>query len=382
MEKFPLVKCPFCFKELTYNNAVFRCTTGEKIVDKYLKEYQAISCGNLVFEKEDFRYIDPAFLKKAQIELDDDGRIIKVEDPDPSSVYPLEQRLCPYCHNRLIRNFGKKKAKYIAVVGVTHSGKTTFLSAVNASLRNRSWSWESLDYNQNMPLEDVTDMYIKNSASAQVATRDIQGPYYYELKCSPREKKDNFETHIVFLDVPGEFYSNPEKLSNALKIYLSSVDGIIFIINAAEEVEKAGDGRVVNANDILQAFSQQGIEGNKKVAIVFNKLDLVTGQLGIKQLSDFLTVATGDAVDTVTVNEQSERIVDLMLAEGQLQNPTQRQLNAYMKRIQQAFGNSGKMFATSLVLENKETGEFHFRPQGAETPFLWLLSEIGAFPKK
>ncbi len=382
MEKFPLVKCPFCFKELTYNNAVFRCETGEKKIDKYLKEYQARACGNLAFEREDFGFIDPAFLKKSQIELDDEGRIIKVDDPDPSVTYPLEQRLCPYCHNKLIRNFGKKKTKYIAVVGVTNSGKTTFLSAVNASLRNRDWTWESLDYKQNLPLEDVTNMYINNQASAKVATREIQGPYYYELECSSNEKKEDYENHIVFLDVPGEFYCNPDKLSNALKLYLSSVDGIIFIINAAEGVDMANNGRVVNVNDILQAFGQQGIEGNKKVAIVFNKLDLITNQLGITQMSDFLSEPTDDKVDTAAVNQRSERIVSLMLAEGQVQNPTQERLSAYMNRIKRAFGNSYKIFASSLVLEDKENGTFHFRTQGAETPFLWLLSEIGAFPKK
>lgn len=382
MEKFPLVKCPFCFKELTYNNAVFRCTTGEKTVDRYLKEYQAISCGNMAFEREDFRFIDPAFLKKVQIETDNEGRIVKVEDPDPSATYPLEQRLCPYCHNKLIRNFGKKKTKYIAVVGVTNSGKTTFLSAVNASLRNRDWSWESLDYNQNMPLEDVTNMYSNNEAAAQVATREIQGPYYYELGCSVADKKEEFENHIVFLDVPGEFYCNPDKLSNALKQYLSSVDGMIFIINAAEGVDVSNSTRVANANDILQAFGQQGIEGNKKVAIVFNKLDLVTSQLGVTQMSDFLAEPTDDVVNTADINLRSERIVSLMLAEGQVQNPTQDRLSAYMNRIKRAFGNSYKVFATSLVLEDRNNGTFHFRTQGAETPFLWLLSEIGAFPKK
>ena len=382
MEKFPLVKCPFCFKELTYNNAVFRCTTGEKAVDKYLKEYQAIACGNTAFEREDFRFIDPAFLRKNQIETDKDGYIVNVEDPDPSATYALEQRLCPYCHNKLIRSFGKKKTKYIAVVGVTNCGKTTFLSAVNASLRNRSWTWESLDYNQNMPLEDVTDMYVNNSDSAKVATREIQGPYYYELECSSADKKTTYDNHIVFLDVPGEFYSNPDKLSTALKLYLSAVDGIIFIINAAEGIDSPNNGKIVNANNILQAFGQQGIDGKKKVAIVFNKLDLVTGHLGITQMSDFLAESTGDAVDTALVNQRSERIISLMLAEGQVQNPTQNRLSVYMNRIQQAFGSSCKMFATSLVLEDKEAEKFHFRPQGAETPFLWLLSEIGAFPKK
>lgn len=381
MEKFPLVKCPFCFEELIYNNAVFRCTTGEKTVDKYLKEYQAVSCGNLAFEREDFGFIDPAFLKKNQIKTED-GFITEVEDPDPSATYPLEQRLCPYCHNKLIRKFGKKNAKYIAVVGVTNSGKTTFLSAVNASLSDRSWSWESLDYNQNKPLEDVTDMYVNNRASAKVATREIQGPYYYELNCPSQGKKGNCENHIVFLDVPGEFYCNPDKLSNALKLYLSAVDGIIFIVNAAESVDSSGNARTVNATDILQAFGQQGIEGRKKVAIVFNKLDLVKDQLNITNLSDFLPEPTGDAVDTAAVNQRSERIVSLMLADGQIQNPTQNKLSAYMKRIQQAFGDSSKMFATSLVFENKEDGTFLFRSHGAETPFLWLLSEIGAFPKK
>lgn len=387
MEKFPLVKCPFCFKELTYNNAVFRCTTGEKAVDKYLKEYQAIDCGNTAFEREDFRFIDPAFLRKNQIETDKDGCIVNVEDPDPSATYALEQRLCPYCHNKLIRSFGKKPAKYIAVVGVTNCGKTTFLSAINSVLKMKKWSWESLDYAQNKPLEDVTDMYVDGFTSAKVATKEIQGPYYYGLNVPTgvdNKKHNKYDNHIVFLDVPGEFFSRADKITNVLKNYLSVADGIIFIINTAETIQNALG---VTALDIIEAFRQQGIiddkASHKKVAIVFNKIDLVKDQLGIDEMYKFLPKETVDTVDSSHIDQRSDTISAFMLADGkQVQNPIQRNLNVYMNRIQQAFGDSCRLFATSLIIEDEENGGFRFRPQGAETPFLWLLSEMDAFPKK
>jgi len=46
---------------------------------------------------------------------------------DPKGNMTTE-RLCPYCHNPLPKNYGQYETKFIAVVGITSCGKTVFLS--------------------------------------------------------------------------------------------------------------------------------------------------------------------------------------------------------------------------------------------------------------
>ena len=37
MKKYFDVRCPYCFEQLRYNDAVFRCKSGDEQEDKYLK---------------------------------------------------------------------------------------------------------------------------------------------------------------------------------------------------------------------------------------------------------------------------------------------------------------------------------------------------------
>ena len=387
MNKYFEVQCPYCFKKLKYNNAVFRMNSGEKCTDLYLRNYH-IENGNTAFERVDYGVVDPANLHKSQLEIDDEGYIIGVENPEVTSRLPLRQRLCPYCHNNLIPNFGRQNVKYIAVVGVPNSGKTTFLAAINDSLRKKSWNWNSLNAQANRPLDAVTELYSLNKQQARVATKSVQGPFIYRMNCSDKnDTKNSYDNQIVFFDVPGEFYSSSDSLSRSLSLFISKADGIVFIINAAESLEysqavKSGaQVSMISCNDILEAFEQTGLLKDKKVAIVFNKLDKVKKELGINDVDNFITNKTEKSVDLFHVKSRSDSIIDLMLAEkSDYQNDIQRTLSNYMRRIKQVFGEKNCVFATRLMVED-DSG-FYFRSDGAETPLLWLLSEIGAFPKR
>lgn len=394
MKRFPKVKCPYCFRVIKYNNVVFRCNSGEQMVDNYLKAYHMAN-GNPTFEREDYWVLDPALLDVNQIEVDaEEGTIRGVENPERSMPLPLTTRLCPYCHNELLRSFGKKEARYIAVVGVPNSGKTTFLAAVNASLRKtRKFSyWGSLDAERTRPLDDVTNKYVANDSSARVATKAVQGPYFYHLQhsyTSPKGEAIKTDQDIIFFDIPGEFYTSPETVSSRLASYLENADGIIFIVNSAEDIEhkeaiaRGETGSMVSVTNILDAFHQAGIVKNKKVAIVFNKLDKVKKELSLDNLDMFVPDATDEFIDSDAIAEKSKRISTLMLGEGAgITNETQNALFSYMKQIELSFGKNSRIFATRLLVEKDNSDEYFFRCDGAETPLLWLLSEIGAFPKK
>lgn len=386
MKSFPLVKCPYCFEPIKYNEAVFRCTSGEKCVDEYLKTFN-IENGNVSYEREDFGFVDPADLSVQQITIDSEKHITGVENPNLAMRLPLQQRLCPYCHNELLRSFGKKETRYIAVVGVPNSGKTTYLAAVNDSMRKKSWNWISLNSERSSPLDTVTDLYSANQNEAQTATEAIQGPYFYSLNYTGENTKKSMESHIVFFDVPGEFYSNADKITNSLANFLSEADGIIFIVNSAEEVEhqraiKNGHfERLVRVNDVLEAFAQAGIAKNKKTAIIFNKLDLVEDEIGLNPHLAIFPKPTDKAINEQEIDSLSTDTINLILGDGAANpSPTQRALNGYMRKIQQVFGDDCRVFATRLIRESDSSDNYIFNSTGAETPFLWLLSKIGVFP--
>lgn len=396
MKNFPLVKCPYCFESIKYNDAVFRCNMGIKRQDDYLKAYH-MENGNFAFSREDYDFIDPADLSKNQIEMDNEHRIIGVENPNPAMHLPLQQRLCPYCHNDLLKSFGKEETRYVAVVGVPSSGKTTYLAALNDRMRQQDWTWFSLDTEKSTPLDNVTDLYCANQPGIRVATKSIQGPYLYELNYSNNQTREEMKSHIIFFDVPGEFYSDANKISQKLAQFLEKADGIIFIINAAEEVEHQREiqeedfvrnvetKKIIKVTDILQAFTQADIIKNKKTAIIFNKIDLIENEINLNQqtkLAIFPKETTGP-IDPVEIDNLSTYTISQILGAGaSVQNPTQKALHGYMKKINQVFGNDSRVFATRLIIEDKEDPQkYKFLSDGAETPFLWLLSEMGVYPR-
>ncbi len=404
MKKFPSVKCPYCFEEIKYNDAVFRCNMGTKKQDNYLKAYH-MENGNFAFSREDYDFIDPSDLNKNQIEMDKERRITGVENPNPAMRhFPLQQRLCPYCHNDLLKSFGREETRYIAVVGVPSSGKTTYLAALNDRMPQQERAWFSLDNEKNAPLDNITRLYRANQPGIGTATKSVQGPYLYELQYSNnliREEKERLlemKSHIVFFDVPGEFYSDVNKISQKLSLFLEKADGIIFIINAAEEVEHRREmqteefmsnvdtKRLVSVTDILQAFVQADIIKNKKTAIIFNKIDLIESEINLSEQAklNIFPRPTAGQIDPAEIENLSSYTISQILGAGTaFQNPTQEALFGYMQKIRQVFGNESRVFATRMIREDPEDREkYTFVSSGAETPFLWLLSEMGVYPKK
>lgn len=77
MKKYFDVRCPYCFEQLRYNDAVFRCKSGDEQEDKYLKNYKAhledkqkvLLSQRIYFELFDLH--DLRILRKAFLYLED-----------------------------------------------------------------------------------------------------------------------------------------------------------------------------------------------------------------------------------------------------------------------------------------------------------------------
>lgn len=373
MKKYFDVRCPYCFEQLRYNDAVFRCKSGDEQDDKYLKSYHAH------LEERDtqnilYGFVDPADPKYSSYkrEFDDGCYLTGIENPDKSTKGFLNERLCPYCHNKLLNRFGRVPAKYIAVIGVPGSGKTTYLASINEMMRERiteSFSWINMDPN-NHELEHIANLYAKGSIGA--ATKGVQGPYLRELGINKNK------TDIVFLDIPGECYVNEEMLTERIVNYVKYSDGLIFVVNAAETVENNGETVLARTIDTVLGMLRKNNIPKKPTAIILNKVDLVKKALVDRNgLIDFFPPITSDAVDMNAVKEKSEKVINFMLKRGGDGANIQANLRGYVNNIIRDFGEDCRVFATRLVLEN------HLVPnQGFDTPFLWLLAKVGVFPAK
>lgn len=386
MKKLQTNYCPYCFRGIKPNDRVFGQLHSMTESDPYLNYYYS-SCRNLTFTGIGYNVVDPALIKKTGISLTEAKRVTAVRTPytdlkpgdDPEAAVPM----CPFCHNVLLRSFGEVPEKYIAVIGVPASGKTTYLAAANAAMRGkRSLTWESIDSDHNQVMEDITDKYITNDPSARLATHSMQGPFSYRISFDEQVLGDHQQTNIVFFDNPGEFYIDRSRMNSHLEKYLSKADGIVFIINSAEKLsDKNGKVNVnqTTVQDILNAFTEIDGIRNKPTAIVFNQLDKVFGNDPV--LMDYLAAPSGEFIDLEAVKAQSESIQELMLNQQGVSPETAANLRRYVENINRVFSKNCAVFATRLLQET-EDGTFRFCYEGAETPILWLLAMNDSFPFK
>lgn len=377
MKKYFDVRCPYCFEQLRYNDAVFRCKSGTEQKDEYLKSYKAHledrDAQDLLYD-----FVDPADPRYSNYKrnFEDGCYLTGIEDPDKGTKGFLNERLCPYCHNKLLKRFGRAPAKYIAVIGVPGSGKTTYLASINEMMRKRStesFSWINMDSeNRDHSLEAIARMYAEGSIGA--ATQSVQGPYFRELEINKNK------TDIVFLDIPGECYIDKERLTERIVDYVKYSDGLIFIVNAAETVENNGEEVLGKTVDKVLGILRENDIPKKPTAIMLNKVDKVKSALVHRDsLGDFFPPITSDAVDMRAVERKSADIIHSMLWHGGDGDGAdiQANLRGYVNNIIRDFGEDCRVFATRLVLENHLVLN-----QGFDTPFLWLLAKMGVFPVK
>ena len=118
-----------------------------------------------------------------------------------------------------------------------------------------------------------------------------------------------------------------------------------------------------------------------KTAIVFNKIDKVEDDFNLFGGEGWQPPTIEDAIDFDEIEAYSYRIKEAMLGNGGTQTPLQKELSAYMRKIIDVFGEDCPVFATKLITEIYG-GKYRFNSSGADTPFLWLLAKMGAFPVK
>ena len=279
------IKCPYCFEDFLHNEVHFRISKdtcriaeerwmkkmgntispfvnftedkvcsrfrrrGEEQIDpKYNRVWGNLRGGNPSDTLKELFYI-PWVDQDNKIDMligdyrcDSDGFVNRIEDRYFHQLSNI--RICPYCHNELPLNYGKNPQKFIAIIGVSSSGKTVFIRQLLSKIENCSddacgilshvggkstkpilMNGEKfLDTNE--PLPDATD------------TLNFKIPYFATVRF---EKNGDIKTYdFVIYDIAGETLvdltvDNIDRF-NFFGGYIKKSDAIIMLIDPMQLV--------------------------------------------------------------------------------------------------------------------------------------------------
>ncbi len=160
---------------------------------------------------------------------DDDGMVKSVID-----IFGKEtrRRVCPYCHNPLPNLYGKHDVKFIAITGVTSSGKTVYISQLLKHLNDYcSYVKMAAQPLSNHDKEFIEDNKVKQGLALPVATvpGTLAQPIFFQLL--RRDDKDRLVSNtIVFQDIAGEAFMS-DNLLQKYGEFVTKADGIILILD-------------------------------------------------------------------------------------------------------------------------------------------------------
>lgn len=373
--------CPLCLARFPANDVVFRhndvglrANGGNPEAlrgpDAYLQAYNTRHVINHATDRL-LRVVDPAFVPERARRYED-GLLTGVR----SRGYLLEDRLCPFCHNKLPVNAGRLPMQLMSIIGYTHSGKTTFEAAMIQQLRQNGFSCvdNTLDeygnpdetVQQNINILSYGDPARFEAPQVQGSkswhsTEGYHGPYVFALG-APRAAGS---TLLTFYDLPGEhFRSHPELISRNAA-YIGSAQTCLLFIDLNDI---ASVSFVINM--VLTRFGNDMKRNGISMALVLYKadqlLDVIHGNYTIpvpQQLSG------GAPLDMARLDTDSTSI-RRFIAERDFNIQT-----AYTT-VCHEIGEANIRFFIAQAFD--EDG--HFAPQGCDLPILWSLARQGLYP--
>lgn len=313
-----LCKCPYCFKKFSPNLALFKAQTVyteqdlENLSDeeraqkepyreaddneytRFWKDYPGTKTG-YKYEKNPIisnREVHPEYPSYIEETRDTDGFLYQVTDTEGRST---RIRICPLCHNPLPHEYGKYPVKYIAIVGITSSGKTVFLTQfltkvheflARVGLTTLGMHEEADDFVKKYPIKRSKPLPAGN------ATDVLTLPIPLNVVNTKTGKKYT----LIFYDIAGENCVNPDQMDKYGK-FVQNADGIIMIIdpnqlsdvfhipNERTEEDTASPTKVVEA--MYNAFLFAGGNGKIPLAVALSKSDMLREHCGTTNMNMF-----------------------------------------------------------------------------------------------
>lgn len=311
-----ICKCPFCFKKFSTEAVQFKAMTVFTEQDLEDDNETANETKMLYMEDDDKQYddfwkqypgSDPEFeysrnptLLGRDVPIGDGKRYpiapSKAHDPEgflyqAQDAYGRETkiRICPHCHNPLPFGYGKYPVIYIAVVGITSSGKTVYL----AQLMSR--------FKEILAKADLTvvgthmerDVFVQNhriKKGSPLPSGNTKDLLTLPLPLNVVNNKTKKGYTLIFYDIAGENCVNPEAM-NKYGMFIENANGIIMIIDpkqfnelfdlpksskGEDDEDTASPEQVVEA--MYNAFGATSAAGGKcqiPLAVALSKSDIL-----------------------------------------------------------------------------------------------------------
>lgn len=324
----------------------------------------------------------PIKIDESSLSRDAEGFIYKVRDTMGEST---QNRICPHCHNQLPYEFGKYPIKYIAVVGITRSGKTVYLSQLMKHID---------EYMTRMNLTVITSHYeidrfvkwhplrrnckLPNSTNPEVLTP----PMVINVK----HNVDGRRFTIVFFDIAGENCVDRQAMEEYGK-FVVCADAIIMLVDPSQMVDitnqHTSDEVITQPQRVAQAMQEcfiasQNVGGKTSIplAATISKSDLLKTVLP-EHSRVFRNIEYSEYKEPFGFAEY-----DALLINHELQTMITGGRNlagiGFKNVLDQSFGKYS-FFAVSGLNCDIKGNELLSEPEPLriEEPLAWILNKLG-----
>lgn len=319
-----MCKCPYCFKPFSTEAVQFKAMTiyTEQDLEEFSED--EIRRKRAYLEADDEPYTrfwnnypgsDPKFqyerfptllsvpldtggairypVAKSRLR-DAEGFLYKVTDAEGRES---KVRICPHCHNPLPFEYGKYPVKYVAVVGITSSGKTIYLAQLLTKIKEILARVDLTVIGTHTEVDTFVNNY-RIRKGVPLPGGNTTDLLTLPIPVNVINNKTNEKYTLVFYDIAGENCVNPESM-NKYGRFIENANGIVMIIDPRqfselfnlleEDVEEnlphideeiASPEKVVEAMyNAFGAVSGAGGKSNVPLAAALSKSDILKDYL-------------------------------------------------------------------------------------------------------
>ena len=173
-------------------------------------------------------------MTRSGYERDADGFVTAIHDSyaaRPEDAFSTI-RLCPHCHNPLPPEYGRYPIRYIAVVGVTTSGKTVYLAQLTNYMARDVLGTVGLSAAA-QEVENVTRIAADLPLPPATTKETMRRPMYWTINA-----RGHRET-LVFYDIAGENCVDAGRMQY-YGLYIKHADGIVLLLDPEQFPAIAG----------------------------------------------------------------------------------------------------------------------------------------------
>ena len=303
-------KCPYCFGKFVPDGVAFKAMTvytqqdledfseteqmekkafiekEDEVYERFWREYPG-SKPFFEYEKNPVIANYKAKCLKGTYVNDKDNFLVQAVDTEGKTT---KVRICPHCHNPLPFEFGKYPVKYIALVGITGSGKTVYLAQMFKKIEEILAHVNLTVVGTHSEMDEFIKSHkIEKNEFLPVGTTSdkLTLPIPVNVVNNITKRRYSF----IFYDIAGENCVREDNINKYGK-FIRNADGIIMIVDPKQFYELFDLDEDGNTDDMYKpekvvdamftAFVSEDSESNSSnipLAAVLSKSDILRGGL-------------------------------------------------------------------------------------------------------